>query len=59
MPNLYIMISSVIGYGISLYLGWTHQIPVGVMFGYAMINVGGFVYAGFQLFPPKKQPRYQ
>ena len=59
MPNLYIMISSVIGYGISLYLGWTHQIPVGVMFGYAMINVGGFVYAGFQLFPAKKQPRYQ
>lgn len=59
MSNLYILISSMIGYGISLYLGYTHQIPVWVMFGYAMINVGGFVYAGFELVKPKQQLRYR
>lgn len=52
MSNLYILISSMIGYGISLYLGWTHQISIGVMVGYALINIAGFVYAGFEITKP-------
>lgn len=52
LAYVFIIITSVISYCISLYLGYTHQIPVWAMFGYAMLNILLGVYAGLELTKP-------
>lgn len=52
LSAVFMMISAIVGYILSIHLGLTREIPPFAMFGYAMINVCAFVYGGFQLYEP-------